>query len=256
MGEQENISGIFQVIRHTQEYIDSRIAEVQKHYEERIESIRKIEEKYFQLLCLFSLIDSLAQEYSNYSRGQEQKKFTIFVLEFQNKWEFLEHTDPITFYYDVQEHLDDAINLDFLTEGNVYSPSNMIKSEMTEKIVTCIEAKGLQNIDDYKRKHRYVDLLYKMRSKLSHELSTSGSVSPMGLGETEALPYYVSVSRVYSINEDIIEDDIWELVVPVEFIEQLLKDCLGNFLDYCKETQRDPFSNNKFERKFRLAWYD
>jgi len=95
-----------------------------------------------------------------------------------------------------------------------------------------------------------------MRSKLSHELSTSGSVSPMGLGETEPLPYYVSVSRVYSIDEDIIEDDIWELVVLVEFIEQLLRECLGNYLDFCKKTQRDPFSNNKFERKFRLAWYD
>ena len=78
----------------------------------------------------------------------------------------------------------------------------------------------------------------------------------MGLGEKEPLPYYVSVSRVYSTDEKIMEDDIWELVVPVEFIELLLRECLGNYLDYCKEIQRDPFSNNKFERKFRLAWYD
>lgn len=253
---QSDISDVFEVRKHTPEYIDLRIAEVHKHYEDRIESIRRIDEKYFQLLCLFSLIDSLAQEYSNYSRGQEQRKFTNFVLEFQKKWDFLECTDPITLYYDVQEHLNDAANLNYLTEGNVYSPAYMIKSGMTEKIVTCLEAKGLQNIDDYKRKHRYVDLLYKMRSKLSHELSTSGSVSPMGLGETEPLPYYVSVSRVYSIDGNLIEDDIWELVVPVEFIERLLLDCLGNYLDYCKEKQRDPFSNNKFERKFRLAWYD
>ena len=256
MGEQDNTSDVLQVIQETHEYINSRVAEVQKHFEFRIESIRKIEEKYFQLLCLFSLIDSLAQEYSNYSRGQEQRKFTNFVLEFQGKWDFLECTDPITFYYDVQEHLNEAINLDFLVEGNVYSPANMIKSGMTEKITTYLEAKGLQNVDDYKRKHRYIDLLYKMRSKLSHELSTSGSVSPMGLGELEPLPYYVSVRRMYSINGESIEDDIWELVIPVEFIEQLLLDCLGNYLDYCKEKQRDPFSNNKFERKFRLAWYD
>lgn len=250
------ISDAFQVQKHTPEYIDSRIAEIQKHYEDRIESIRRIDEKYFQLLCLFSLIDSLAQEYSNYSRGQEQRKFTNFVLKFQRKWDFLIYTDPITLYYDVQEDLIESVNLDFLVEGNVYMPAYMIQSELTEKIVTCIEAKGLQNIDDYKRKHRYVDLFYKIRSKLSHELSTSGSVSPMGLGETEPLPYYVSVSRVYSIDGDLIEDDIWELVVPVEFIERLLLDCLCNYLDYCKEKQRDPFSNNKFERKFRLAWYD
>ncbi len=70
MQDQNNISDVFQVRKHTPEYIDSRIAEVQKHFEDRIESIRKINEKYFQLLCLFSLIDSLAQEYSNYSRGQ------------------------------------------------------------------------------------------------------------------------------------------------------------------------------------------
>ena len=253
---EQKISDVFQVRKMTPEYIDSRIAEVWNHYDKRIDSICKINEKYFQLLCLFSLIDSLAQEYSNYSLGQEQRKFTNFVLEFQKKWNFLECMDPITLYYDVQEHLNDVVNLNFLTEGNVYSPSYMIKSDMTEKIVTCLEAKGLQNIDDYKRKHRYVDLLYKMRSKLSHELSTSGSISPMGLGEKEPLPYYISVSRVYSIDDEIIEDDIWELVVPVEFIEQLLRDCLCNYLSFCKEKQRDPFSNNKFERKFRLAWYD
>ncbi|WP_324665505.1 hypothetical protein VLL09_03330 [Dehalococcoides mccartyi] len=256
MQGQNNISDVFQVRKKTAEYIDSRIAEVQKHFEDRIESIRRINEKYFQLLCLFSLIDSLAQEYSNYSRGQEQKKFTNFVLEFQKKWDFLEYTDPITFYYDVQEHLIESVNLNSLSEGDVYSPAHMIKSEMTEKVVACLEEKGVQNIADCKRKHRYVDLLYKMRSKLSHELSTSGSVSPMGLGEKEPLPYYVSVSRVYSIDGNLIEDDIWELVVPVEFIERLLLDCLGNYLDFCKKTQRDPFSNNKFERKFRLAWYD
>jgi len=256
MQEQSNISDVYHIRKETSEYIDLRIIEVQKHYEDRIESIRKIEEKYFQLLCLFSLIDSLAQEYSNYSRGHEQKKFTIFVLEFQNKWDFLENTDPITFYYDVQEQLGDALNLDFLIEGNVYSPQFMIKSGMTEKITECLDTKGQPYIDEYKRKHRYVDLLYKMRSKLSHELSTSGSISPMGLGELVPLPYYLSVSRVYSIDENIIEDDIWELVIPVEFIERLLRDCLGNYLKFCRETQRDPFSNNKFERKFRLAWYD
>lgn len=256
MRKENNLSDVFQVREKTPEYIKSRISEIQKHYEDRIESIRKIDEKYFQLLCLFSLIDCLAQEYSNYSKGQEQKRFTTFVLEFQKRWGFLEHIDPVTLYYDVQEHLDDEINLNILTEGSVYSPAHMIKSDITETIVDCLESKGIQNINNYKIKHRYVDLLYKMRSKLSHELSASGSVLPMGMGEAESLPYYMSVSRVYSIDEKIIEDDIWELVVPVGFIEQLLRDCLDNYLKFCEETLRDPFSNNKFERKFRLAWYD
>ena len=256
MGEQKSASDAFQVRKHTPEYIDSRIEEVRQHYDQRIKSISKIEEKYFQLLCLFSLIDALAQEYSNYSQGQEQKKFTSFVLEFQNKWDFLEYTDPVTLYYDIQDKLDAEINLDFLTDGNPYLPQHIIKSGLTEKIFDYLKTKGEQNLDNYMRKHRYVDLLYKMRSKLSHELSTSGSVLAMGLGESEHLPYYISVSRLYSIDKNIIEDDIWELVVPVEFIGQLLLECLDNYLKYCKESQRDPFSNNKFERKFRLAWYD
>lgn len=256
MQGQSNISDVLQVRKETAEYIDLRIAEIQKHYEDRIESIRNIKEKYFQLLCYFSLLDSLAQEYSNYSQEKEHQKFASFILLFQNKWDFLEHIDPVTLYYDVQEYLDDSFNLDSLTEGNVYSPSCLIDNGMTEKIVDCLASKGVQNIEGYKRKHRYVNLLFKMRSKISHELSTPASVSAMGLGETEPLPYYMSVSRVYSIDENIIQDDIWELVIPVEFIEELVRECLGNYLDYCKERQRDPFSNNKFERKFRLAWYD
>lgn len=253
---QNIISDVFQVRKHTPEYIDLRIAEIQKHYEDRIESIRNIKEKYFQLLCFFSLLDSLSQEYSNYSQEKEHQKFASFILGFQKKWDFLEYTDPITLYYDVQEHLNDTVNLDVLTEGNVYSPAHMINSGITERIFDCLASKGVQNIEGYKRKHRYVNLLFKMRSKISHELSTPGSVSAMGLGETEPLPYYMSVSRVYSIDENIIQDDIWELVVPVGFIEQLLKECLNNYLNFCKETQQAPFSNNKFERKFRLAWYD
>lgn len=256
MQDRDVTSDVFEVEKNTAESIYLRIAEVKDHFENRINSIRKIDEKNFRLLCLFSLLDSLAQEYAGYSEGQDQRKFTSFVLEFQKKWDFLDNTDPITFYYDVLEHLDDTVNLNFLRDGNVYSPDYMIESGMTDRIIACLEAKGVDRIEDYKRKHRYADLLYRMRSKLSHELSTPGSVSAMRLGETIPLPYYISVDRIYSIDKKIIYDDIWELVIPVEFIELLLEDCLANYLDYCIAARRDPFSNNRFERKFRLTWYN
>lgn len=256
MSDNKNSSDLFQKQNNSTSYLDLRIAEVQKHFEERIESLKEIKEKYFQLLCLFALLESLAQEYSNYAKIGEQKKFTSFVLEFQNKWEFLQHSDPVTLYYDVHEHLDDDINLDFLIKGNVYTPVQIIKTGMTDKIVDCLKIKNNLDIEKYKRKHRYVDLLYKMRSKLSHELSTSGSLILPGLGESEILPFYMSVTRLYNLDGEPFEDNIWELTVPVEFIEELLINCLENYLKFCMESQRDPFENNKFERKFRLAWYD
>ena len=95
MQGQSNISDVLQVRKETAEYIDLRIAEIQKHYEDRIESIRNIKEKYFQLLCYFSLLDSLAQEYSNYSQEKEHQKFASFILLFQNKWDFLDRKSVV-----------------------------------------------------------------------------------------------------------------------------------------------------------------
>ena len=256
MSDKKDLSALFKTKENLPNYLNFRIDEVCRHFEKKIESIKVIDDKRLQLLCLFALIESLAQEYSGYSRGMEGQKFTKFVSEFQNKWDFLEQIDPVTLYYDVYEHLDDDINLDFMIDGSVYRPMEVIESEMADKIIAYLELKMIPNIDTYKRRHTYVNLLYKLRSKLSHELSTPGSNIPLRFGESEPLPYYISVSRLYSMNGEIVQDSIWELVVPVEFIEQLLKECLKNYLKFCEESERDPFLNNKFERKFRLAWYD
>lgn len=97
MIDNNNYSDAFKIQNETMEYINARIAEIQKHYEYRIESIRKIGEKYFQLLCLFSLIDSLAQEYSNYSIGQEQKKSPLLFFNFKKNLSFLNSLIPLPY---------------------------------------------------------------------------------------------------------------------------------------------------------------
>lgn len=253
---QREPSDALQIQTHTPEYIDSRILEISEHFDEKVRVIRDINDKRFQVLCLFSLIESLVQEYSNYRRGGEQQKFTTFVLKFQNKWDFLRHTDPVTLFYEVQDHLDDDINLEFMSEGCIYSPDEVIKSGKTEEIIAYLKTSKHQNVNELKERHRYVDLLYRLRSKLSHESSAPGWLAEKSFGVPEPLPYYTSCSRRYSIDGKAIEDHVWELVMPVELIKQLLYECLENYLKSCEESQRVPFSNNKFERKFRLAWYD
>lgn len=51
----------------------------------------------------------------------------------------------------MQEHLDFEINLDFRVDGNVYMPMQVLRSEMTNKIINCLESKGISSIDNYKK---------------------------------------------------------------------------------------------------------
>ena len=169
------------------EYIDKRIDEVKQHYEDKIEIVKDIKDQRFQVLCLFSLIEALVQEDSNYCQEKEQNKFTDFVLKYQkNKWDFLERTDPVTLFYEVQQELGDNISLDFMSEGYPYHPNQL--SGKTEEIVTYLNtSKDQSYIHKLRQKHRYVDLLYRLRCKLSHELAVPGWLTNTGFPGPESL---------------------------------------------------------------------
>ena len=215
--------------------------------------VDKIEVKTIKLLTYFSIIEMMAQEHYNFPTKNLQGMFTRFGLEFQNKYDFLELTDPITLYYRVEEAVYPAVDLSDLEDGSVYYPHNESIRDMAEKLkVVITEEKGEEYADKKVKEHRYVDLLYRMRCRLSHEFSAHNIVSR----KDEQEPYYINCYRQYATTTGIVSDEVWQLLFPSIFIKELCLNCFENYLEYCLQNNIPPNRNNGMDRFCELSWYN
>lgn len=213
----------------------------------------KIEMKEIRLLAYFSIIEMMAQDHSNFPTKNMQGTFTQFILKFQNKYDYLELTDPITLYYRAEGFLSSIVTLDSLEDGGVYYPNtSAIRTKVSEiqKAITVI--KGIEYSEKKSKEHRYVDLLYRMRCRLSHEFSAPH----MSVNESMTEPYYINCSRQYATEGKLVSDEVWQLLFPVSFVKNLCLNCFDNYLKYCLETRTPPNKNNGMDRLCELSWYN
>lgn len=217
--------------------------------------IDKIAVKEIQLLAYFSVIEMMAQEFSNFPIKCLQNSFTEFVLKFQNKYDYLELTDPVTLYYRVKDVIPQTVTLSSLPDGGIYYPYTAVIREKASEIQSALEnTKDVNYVKKKLKDHRYVDLLYRMRCRLSHEFSAPHT----SLNPKATEPYYIRCSRVYlisSINSKITSDDVWQLQFPVYFVKELCLNCFDNYMKYCLETHTSPNKNNGLDRFCELSWY-
>lgn len=214
--------------------------------------IDKITVKEIQLLAYFSIIEMMAQEYSNFPTKHLQDSFTDFVLKFQNKYDYLKLIDPVTLYYRVKDVLPQTITLTSLPDGGIYYPYTAAIREKAFEIQNALaNIKDINYVEKKLKDHRYVDLLYRMRCRLSHEFSAPHT----SLNAKATEPYYISCSRVYLTNSRIASDDVWQLKFPVCFVKELCLNCFDNYMKCCSETHTSPNKNNGLDRFCELSWY-
>ncbi len=238
----------------SKEYRAKRDKEIRTWMEERTQIIDNIPDNFFKGMCYFSLIEKFAQEYSDYPAKKSTKAFCDFVLMFKTSYTFLNEYDPVTLYYDFETQLKDNFNLSFLDHGINYNPDQAIQRGKAKEMLKSLKALGIN--DRLIKNHKYVHLLYSLRSKLSHELSSHNDMLSTDLHLLSEYPYYVSCFRSYPVDGSIVRDQVWELVVPVGFIKKLALECIKNYLDYSLENKDDPFENDRINRKSHIAWYD
>lgn len=194
----------------------------------------------------------MAQEYENFPTRCLQNSFAEFVLKFQNKYDYLALTDPITLYYRVKDVLPQTITLSSLSDGEIYYSQTAVIREKASEIQNALEkVKDVDYVNKKLKEHRYVDLLYRMRCRLSHEFSVPYTF----LGENVTEPYYISCSRVYRTNSRTVSDDVWELQFPVCFVKELYLNCFNNYMEHCLKTHTPPNKNNGLDRFCELSWY-
>lgn len=243
------------------------IESAQIFLENKLSAIDQITEPTMQLICMFALLDCLAQERANYPKDSK-KAFCEFVMAYQKQCDYMECVEPITLYYHVEDLIEESVLVPGLSLGkessfepwiylNGRSVQEIISSSKAQDILDYIsKKKGPECAEKKKREHQFISLIYRMRSKAVHEMS--------GLGESASFiqhlmpqePYYHDVARGYVLNGNVVSDDVYELVIPNAFIRNVLQDCVNGYLQECREQKRFPFDNNDMLRKHRLSWYD
>ena len=232
--------------------------------EQELAAIDCIGNQTMQLICMFSLLDCLAQEQANYPRDSK-KAFCDFVLAHQKQCDYLECVEPITLYYHVEDLIEKSVLIPgFPPEKEIsleYRDRQAVKevifSRKAQEILNYIAQKvGPEFAEKKRREHQLISLIYRMRSKAVHEMSGLGeNRHPLKFPAPQE-PYYRDIGRGYVLNGDWVSDDICELMIPNIFIRNILQDCVVGYLAECQKEKRFPFENNQMTRKHRLSWYD
>lgn len=243
------------------------MGQLRKELNKEIACINSIDDTTIQLICMFSLIDCMAQEWANYPVGDSKSTFCNFVLKHQSKCDYLDKVEPVTLYYRVEDLIEKTvqipgfppekeISLEALCDFDMSPIEGIIKSNKAKELLDYIEdKKGIDFAKQKENEHKLISLIYRMRSKVTHEMTCLGQESRLKEYQLTE-PYYRNIGRMYVLNKEIVTDDVYELVIPNAFILGILNDCIDGYLNECLEQCRVPFSNNQMTRKYRITWYD
>lgn len=85
------------------EEVERSIQMMRKYLDNQLSIIDNIGDQTMQLICMFSLIDCLAQEWAGYPTGKSKEAFCKFVLQHQSKYDYLDGVEPVTLHYHVED---------------------------------------------------------------------------------------------------------------------------------------------------------
>ena len=206
----------------------------------------------FSITLLLTIIDSFAQaEYDYPPANESNATFQKFVLSHTEKHrKYLERLCPVTLFYDyfATSYIQELP----LTLGRLYS---YYDSELTAAAETILLKIPENQRERAHSKHTYIALLYRLRSKLVHELNPLGTpiefisnVPSIALG-TEYGPSKEDGKR--EMNRQ-----IWTLNFPRKYIYELTKEVISHRIDTCEKQGILPFPLTNEPRRCELSWYD
>ena len=226
--------------------MEDRYNEIRTYVNNKLEIIDKINDCELKSSCLFILLECFAQEYGNYSRNNNREVFSNFLNTFLDKClvDELNLIDPITLYYSC-EKLRGAFCLDdcgFLDDSYVYAPNQMRKqcSNILESCDSCV-------VNCSKRKtHRYIDLLYTYRNKLSHEMKAPAYMLKPWNDHEHISYFYISKFNIDANTGSSLDDiGFWNLIFPYKYLKNLFSKAIMSYVAYCENKSVDPFINDK-----------
>lgn len=225
--------------------IATKVERLKEDIERHVKEIEKLDSVLFRNLCLFSIAEQYAQDCANYKGGNSKPFYT-----FLNKYSadaLIEHYDPVTLFYENQSgFLNKGLDLSYLSKhANPVTLASSIASE-PETIAIISEAKNI--IPDKCDRHKYGSLIYKYRSKLSHELHSPSHIWEDEQSITE--PFYSYVTNLSIDSEN--QTGTWQLRLPYAYLKRIFVSTIHTYLDDCVKKNRKPFETHPLY----LNWYE
>lgn len=212
-----------------------RYQEIREYVNDYIEDINNMNIIENKMICLFSLIDSFCQNYSNYDSTTNNKSFCEFILKYadKEKYNYLNDMDPVTLIYDFKK---EKIRFKELSNANTYTNSS-------QEIKAILNNNNIEQIPEkIKKSHTYIKLIYNFRSKVTHECALIGGTRFKTENEYDNILY-----------ED--HTSYWKLIFPFTYLKNLFINCIDNYLNEQEKNGKDPFYNNENRKSF-YAYYD
>jgi len=233
-------------VKTMQENILERVNEVRQHVTHLFEDANKMGDFNLRAIVYFAIIECFAQEYFAGSGKVNAEMFCEFILEFSknnSSYSVLAEIDPVTaFYHHEQEAKQANFSLDYLEDGYKYEATQIVGLTKSKDLTAYLS----KNFKSDTEKHSYIKLLYKNRSKLSHNCTRPQTVPPFCHNDDTI--YYMPFGNLNNFDEP----TEWKLIFPNSYLQNLFTVSIENYLEYCRTSSRDPFHNSKEYRH----WYE
>lgn len=201
--------------------------------------------KIHRQIIITSMLDTFAQESSNYSRDN-QKAFSDFLKSHCKRYNgILTSICPITLFYDCFDGTSEKL---CLTQSRIYKADEKRVIDEGERLINLLPDKQKERA---RKRHSYAGLIYAMRNKLVHEFLWLNMPINFCEDEEEQIPHVACKSVMKSGK---LQFDSWCLYIPYDFILNVANDAVENYLEYCLQNNHRPFDNDS--RKCFKAWYD
>ena len=222
-----------------------RINQIKSEVEKQYKIISEVNNWKYQMICLFSLMDSFAQEVAGYPSYGNKDAFCSFVKKYDKTFPYWDEVDTVSFFYTHRDLFKGNDPTSFMNDGAVYYCQQLVDRQEHDLFDYVDPTKYRKELD----KHQYKMLFYILRNKLVHELDT-----PNGVMSTakELTPFYISFSIITSKNQM----DTWALTFPRGFVEQVVKSSINNYLDQCLSENKEPFQNSDLLRDYFINWVE
>lgn len=217
-----------------------------------IEIANSIPNDVFCITLLLTIIDSFAQaEYSYPPANESSATFQKFVLSHTEKHrKYLERLCPVTLFYDYFASSD--IKELPLTLGRLYGYSDPELSVAAETILHRLPGDQREKACS---RHKYIALLYRLRSKLVHELNPLGTPIEF-ISNIPSVAYGTEYGPKKEDGTRDINRQKWTLNFPRKYIYELTKEVIFHRIDTCEEQGILPFPLSNEPRRCELSWYD
>ena len=222
----------------------SKALEMTKEWASKnIELAYQNENPNFSNILMLAIIDCFAQAQYNYPPPNKSKDaFREFVLCHSHKHgKALSEVCPVTLHYDYFDPNNDK-ELS-LVPGRLYLYND---ADLVALANTLINQLPEHKRKDAIKRHQYIELLYKLRSKLVHELNPLGT--PVEF--VSNYPAIVQGENYYTKKSQ------WTLRFPKDFIYDITKEVILDRIADCSKSGTLPFPLTNEQRRCELSWYD